>query len=186
MENIVRYPPAPKAGFPMQAGVRGSFVDRGGETMRVLAALLLFSSLLCFSLKLRAQASDQEQIKSAETDLAAAEHRNDSAVYKKIMAVDWMTVTQDGRLLHRDDVVRGVSEHEGERKPYIVKLAGLRVDMFGDTAVASFTREYHGISGEAKGKVMRESVVDVFTKTPAGWKMRYEKGVPLPEGNSTP
>ena len=116
-------------------------------------------------------------------DLASAEHRSDSGAYKKVMAEDWMTVTPDGRVLHKDDVVRNVAEHEGERKPYIVKLVDVRVDLFGDTAVASFTREYHGVSGEAKDKVMRESVTDVFTKSAAGWKMRYEKAVPTGQNN---
>jgi len=153
--------------------------------MRVMA-VLLFSGLLCFSPKLRAQSSDQEQIKSAEMDLAAAEHRSESATFKKIMAEDWMTVTSDGRVLHKDDVVRNVAEHEGERKPYIVRLVALRVDLFGDTAVASFTREYHGVSGEAKDKVMRESVVDVFTKSAGGWKMRYKKAMQMGQNNSNP
>ena len=153
----------------------------GAETMRLSVAILLLSSLLCFSPELRAQTSDQEQIKSVEMELAAAEHRSDSAPFKKVMADDWMTVTQEGRVLHRDDVVQSLVEHEGERTPYIVKLVDLRVDVFGDTAVASCTREYHGVSGEAKGKVMRESVVDVFTKTTSGWKMRYKKAVPLPQ-----
>jgi len=153
--------------------------------MRVMA-VLLFSGLLCFSPQLRAQSSDQEQIKSAEMDLAAAEHRSESATFKKIMAEDWMTVTSDGRVLHKDDVVRNVAEHEGERKPYIVRLVALRVDLFGDTAVASFTREYHGVSGEAKDKVMRESVVDVFTKSAGGWKMRYKKAMQMGQNNSNP
>ena len=170
----------------MQGIENGSFVERGARAMRLLAVILLLSSLRCFSPKLRAQTSDQEQIKSAEMDLAAAEHRSDSEPYKKIMAEDWITVTPDGRVLHRDDVTRNVAEHEGERRPYIVKLAGLRVDVFGDTAVASFTREFHGVSGEAKDKVMRESVVDMFTKSAGGWKMRYEKAVPMPESNSNP
>ena len=146
--------------------------------MRLVLSLFLLSSL-CFTPTLHAQTSDADQIKSAETDLAAAEYRSDSAVYKKVMADDWLTVTPDGRTLHRDDILRGVAEHEGERKPYIVKLVGIRVDVFGQTAVASFTREYHGITGEAKDKVMRESVVDVYTRTPSGWKMRYDKSVPM-------
>src|SRR5581483_12212295 len=136
-----------------------------GRAMRLLTAILLLSSLLCFGPELRSQTNDQEQIKSAEMDLAAAEHRSESPAFKKMMAEDWMTITPDGRVLHKDDVVRSVAEHEGERTPYIVKLVGLRVDIFGGTAVASFIREYHGVSGEAKDQVMRESVADVFTKS---------------------
>lgn len=165
----------------MQGRENGSFVDGGGEIMRLLAALLLVWGLLNFSPGLRAQSSDEEQIKSVEMELAAAEHRSESAPFKKTMADDWMTVTPEGRVLHRDDVVQNLMAHEGERMPYIVKLVDLRVDVFGDTAVASCTREYHGVSGEAKGKVTRESVVDVYTKTTNGWKMRYKKAVPMPQ-----
>jgi ketosteroid isomerase-like protein len=159
--------------------INDQILRRWRRPMRILASVLLLSCLLYSDLKVHAQSKDAEEIKSAEMDLAAAEHRSESAPFKKLMADDWITITPEGRVLHREDMVRNIAEHEGQRTPYIVKLVGLRVDVFGDMAVASCTREYHGISGEAEGSVRRESVVDVYTKTGGGWKMRYAKAVPL-------
>lgn len=70
-----------------------------------------------------------------------------------------MTVTPDGRALHEADIAQNSIGHEGEVKPYVMKLADIWVDVFGNTAFATFVREYHGKTGEAQGKVARESVV---------------------------
>ena len=142
--------------------------------MRVLICLFL---ALVVSPIARAQSTDEQDIRSAELAIAAAEGRNDSGPFKKYIADDWLTVTPDGRVTHKEDVVRDIAEHEGQIKPYFAKLTDLRVDIFGDTAVATFVREYHGTSGEAKGKVMSGQVVDVFTKSGGTWRLRYTKAM---------
>jgi len=140
--------------------------------------------ILLLSAVLLAQSSDEQLVRSAEKALASAETRSDPAIFKLFLAADWITVTPDGGVLHKDEVVKDVTDHEGERRPYRVELSGMRVDLFGDTAVASFTREYHGESGEAEGRMTRESVVDVFTKVDGKWKVRFSKGIPVAAANT--
>jgi ketosteroid isomerase-like protein len=141
--------------------------------------VLFFTVVPLLAIPGRAQSIDEQQIRSAEETLASAEGRNDSGPYKRILADDWLAITPDGRVLKRDEIVQNISEHQGEVRPYAVKLSELRVDLFGDTAVVTFVREYYGRTGEAKGKVARESVVNVFTRVAGQWKSHYEKAMPL-------
>ena len=145
------------------------------HTVRALSCV----ALVLFATGGLAQSAGEAQIRSHEQMLASAETHSRSAPYKRILSDDWLTVTPDGRVLHKSEILNNISEHEGAARPYRVELTGMRVDVFGDTAIASYVREYHGLEGEAQGRVMRESVVDVFTKSGDQWSERFEKAVPL-------
>jgi len=128
-----------------------------------------------------AQSSDEQQVRAAEQSLAQAESRNDSAPVKAMLATDWVTVTPDGRVLQKDEIVNSIAEHEGQMKPYVVELADLKVVVAGQNAFCTFIREYHGTMGEAKDKVARQSVVHVFAKSTGTWKLHYERAQPIPD-----
>jgi ketosteroid isomerase-like protein len=147
------------------------------QILRLCFVFPIFASLLV--VYVASQDADQQQIRSCEQAIAAAEGRNDAAPFKRILANDWMVIAPDGNVRHKDETVQDFLDHQNETRPYVVTLEDLRVDVFGNTAVATFTREYHGRIGEAKGKVMRGSVVDVFTKANGEWKLRFSKPMPV-------
>ncbi len=49
----------------------------------------------------------------------------------------------------------------------------MRVDLFGDTAVVTYFKEYRQTPDPAK--FFDEDVTDVFTKSFSGWHLRFTK-----------
>jgi len=54
----------------------------------------------------------------------------------------------------------------------------MHIFVFGDAAVAAYTKEFVGTEGEVAGKTRRQGFIDVFTKSASGWKLHFTKAEP--------
>lgn len=102
--------------------------NRSSATLRFVAILALFTLLGC------GHRDRSAQVIAAENDLARAFNTGDAALLERITAPDFMGVDTDGTRYDRAQNARIAQEFFRSGQHY--STSGLRVEMYGDTAVA--------------------------------------------------
>jgi ketosteroid isomerase-like protein len=72
-------------------------------------------------------------------------------------------------------VKQNFAAHNGPN-PYTIEKNDMRVDLFGDTAVVTYIKEYRQTADATK--VHDEDNTDVFTRSSKGWRLRLAKVSP--------
>jgi hypothetical protein len=117
---------------------------------------------------------DEETLQQMENAFSNSEEQNSS--FGDAIADDWVGLSSNGRETSKakfaEELERNRVQHNGPN-PYTVQRKNMRTDLFGDTAVVTYVREYHQKKDDSK--IHADDFTDVFTRTPSGRKLRFTK-----------
>ena len=125
------------------------------------------------------KAQDEGELRHIESETAKFEQQNDSSI-ADLLADDWVGVGPKKVLTKSEfqtNVKRNFAAHNGPN-PYTIEKKNMRVDLFGDTAVVTYIKEYRQTPDTTK--VFDEDDTDVFTRSSKGWRLRLTKMSPAP------
>ena len=155
--------------------------------MRTAAFLFAVAGLLTIGVSAQLQnssiAEDESELRRIESDTAKLEQQNDSK-WTDLLADDWVLLGNRKILTKNElqaNVKKNLAAHNGPN-PYTVEKKEMRVDLFGDTAVVTYIKEYRQTADNTK--VHDEDNTDVFTRSPKGWQLRLTKIAPAPAKSS--
>lgn len=151
--------------------------------MRNLFFLFAVAGLLTIGMSAQVQdsskAQDESELRRIESDGATFEQQNDSKMTDSL-AEDWILLGNKKALTKtelRANVKQNFAAHNGPN-PYTIEKQDMRVDLFGDTAVVTYIKEYRQTADTTK--VYDEDNTDVFTRSSKGWSVRLSKVSPAP------
>jgi hypothetical protein len=161
------------------------------------------------------KAQDERELRRIESETAKLEQQNDSSVTNPL-ADDWVYL--GAKVLTKGNfqatVKRKFVANNGSN-PYTIEKKEMRVDLFGDTAVVTYTKEYRPTHGQSAftqiaadttlspllraqagamlatpdtntTKFFDQENTDVFTRSPKGWQLRLTKTSPAPLKSNWP
>jgi hypothetical protein len=126
------------------------------------------------------QVQDESELRRIESETAKFEQQNDSK-WTDLLADDWVLLGNKTNLTKtelRANVKQNFAAQNGPN-PYMIEKKEMRVDLFGDTAVVTYIKEYRQTADITK--VHDEDSTDVFTRSSKGWRLRLTKISPAPE-----
>jgi hypothetical protein len=97
------------------------------------------------------------------------------------LADDWVCLGPKKVLSKREfqeNVKQNLVSHGNGPNPYTIEKKNMRVDLFGDTAVVTYIKEYGQTSDTTK--FFDEDDTDVFTRDSHGWRLRLTKASAVP------
>jgi len=146
--------------------------------MRNLALLFVATGVLTIGaftqLQSSSKAQDETELRRIESETAKFEQQNDSK-WTALLADDWILLGNKTSLTKTDlqaNVKQNFAAHNGPN-PYTIEKKEVRVDLFGDTAVVTYIKEYRQTADTTK--VQDEDNTDVFTRSSKGWRLRLTK-----------
>ena len=150
--------------------------------MRKAAFLFAVAGLLTIGASAQLQnsskAQDESELRRIEAETAKSEQQNASST-TDLLADDWVGL--GAKVLTKSELQANVKQnfvaHNGPN-PYTIEKKNMRVDLFGDTAVVTYIKEYRQTPDTTK--VYDEDNTDVFTRTSKGWRLRLTKVSPAP------
>jgi uncharacterized protein DUF4440 len=150
--------------------------------VRNVVFLFAVAGLLTFGVSAQLQnsskAQDESELRRIESETAKFEQQNDSSM-TDLLADDWVLLGT--KVLTKTELQANVKQnfaaHNGPN-PYTIEKKNMRVDLFGDTAVVTYIKEYRQTPDTTK--VYDEDNTDVFTRTSKGWRLRLTKVSPAP------
>ena len=154
--------------------------------MKKMVGLLGFAELfvaLAFAQNQSAsKAKDGQALRKIESETANFEQQNDSSKMGAL-ADDWIGLMNGNRKVmskaeFKQNVKSNFATHENVPSPYAIEKKSMRVDLFGDTAVVTYIKEYRQTADATK--FFDEDDTDVFTRTSEGWRLRLTKITPAP------
>jgi hypothetical protein len=96
------------------------------------------------------------------------------------LADDWVFISR--KVLSKSEFQQNVksnfASHAKGPSPYTIEKKNMRVDLFGDTAVVTYIKEYRQRADTTK--FFDEDDTDVFTRSSEGWRLRLTKASPIP------
>ena len=154
--------------------------------MKKALVFLVFAGLfamLAFAKGQRAaKTQDEQALRKIESETAQFEERNDASKMGAL-ADDWVCVVDGGKkAMSKADFQQNVKHnfvaHDNGPSPYTIEKKHIRVDLFGDTAVVTYIKEYRQTPDTTK--FFDEDDTDVFTRSFGGWRLRFTKVAPAP------
>ncbi len=150
--------------------------------MRNVAFLFAVAGLLTIGVSAQLQnsskAQDENELRRIESETAKFEQQNASST-TDLIADDWVGL--GAKVLTKSELQANVKQnfaaHNGPN-PYTIEKKNMRVDLFGDTAVVTYVKEYRQAVDTTK--VYDEDNTDVFTRSSKGWRVRLTKVSPAP------
>ena len=146
--------------------------------MRNIAFLFAVAVLLTIGLPAQPQnsskAQDESELRRIESETAKFEQQNDSK-WTDLLADDWVLLGNNKKLTKTElqaNLKQNFAAHNGPN-PYTIEKKNMRVDLFGDTAVVTYIKEYRQTADTTK--VHDEDNTDVFTRSSNGWRLRLTK-----------
>jgi hypothetical protein len=121
---------------------------------------------------------DEQELRKIESETARFEQRNEPSNMGSL-ADDWVWLGGKKVLSKREfqeNVKQNFVEHGNGPNPYTIEKKNMRVDLFGDTAVVTYIKEYRQTADTTKG--FSEDDTDVFTRDTRGWRLRLTKVSP--------
>jgi hypothetical protein len=151
--------------------------------VRNVAFLLTVAGLLTIGVSGQLQnspkAQDESELRRIESATANFEQQNDSK-WTDLPADDWVLLGNKKNLTKTElqaNVKQNFAAHNGPN-PYTLEKKEMRVDLFEDTAVVTYIKEYRQTADTTK--VHDEDNTDVFTRSSNGWRLRLTKVSPGP------
>jgi ketosteroid isomerase-like protein len=155
----------------------------GGGIVRNVALLFVAVGVLTTGvfaqLQNSSKAQDESELRRIESESAKFEQQNDSR-WTDLLADDWVLLGNNKNLTKTElqaNVKQNFAAHNGPN-PYTIEKKNMRVDLFGDTAVVTYIKEYRQTADTTK--VHDEDNTDVFTRSSKGWRVRLSKISPAP------
>jgi hypothetical protein len=119
------------------------------------------------------KAQDESELRRIEAETAKFEQQNAWST-TDLLADDWVGL--GAKVLTKSELQANVKQnfaaHNGPN-PYTIEKKNMRVDLFGDTAVVTYIKEYRQTADTTK--VYGEDNTDVFTRSSKGWRLRLTK-----------
>lgn len=144
----------------------------------LLAAAELLATGASAQLQNSSKAHDESEPRSIEAENAKFEQQNDVS-RMTFLADDWIALGP--KLLTKSELQenekRNLASRDNGPNPYTIKKKNMRVDLFGDTAVVTYIKEYRQQADATK--FFDEDDTDVFTRSAKGWR-RLTKISPIP------
>lgn len=137
----------------------------------------LFAMLAFARSQKESKPQDEQALRKIESETAQFEQQNDASKMGAL-ADDWVCVVEGGKKAlskaqFQQNVKHNFAEHDNGPSPYTIEKKDMRVDLFGDTAVVTYFKEYRQTPDATK--FFDEDVTDVFTKSFSGWRLRFTK-----------
>ncbi len=132
----------------------------------VLCTSLCLSSL-SFAKDKKNAAGGEDQIKAMLEQSRQATLKGDSSYIEQNASDDYTRVNQDGKLFNKSDAVNALKS--GDLKLQSVEPGDVKVRVYGDAAVATYTVD---VKGTNKGQDMsgRHQLTRVFAKRGGKWQ----------------
>ena len=142
----------------------------------------LFAMLAFAKGQKAARTQDEQALQKIESETAQFEQQNDASKMGAL-ADDWVCVMEGGKKAlskaqFQQNVKHNFAAHDNGPSPYMIEKKNMRLDLFGDTAVVTYIKEYRQTSDTTK--FFDEDVIDVFTRSFIGWRLRFTKVGPVP------
>jgi len=118
---------------------------------------------------------DEQQILQVEAEMLKGEMNSDPVVFEKILADDCLNLPA-GPGLTKIKLVEGIRKSQGQAPPYIASEEDMHVYMLGDTAVATYVKEYAVRANP--DQVDRQDLTDVFVRSAGTWKLKISRSSP--------
>jgi len=121
-----------------------------------------------------AKSSDEAEILRIEKQTALGEQQNDVSVMH-LFAEDYIAagVKVLTKKQFEENVKRNFATHENGINPYTIEKKDMQIYVFGDTAVATYLKEYRQIGESAHA--FTEDDTDILTRTQNGWVIRMTR-----------
>lgn len=146
--------------------------------MRNVALLFVAMGVLTIGvfaqLQNSSKAQDESELRGIESESGKFEQQNDSKL-TDLLADDWVLLGGKKVLTKSElqaNVKQNFAAHNGPN-PYTIDKNNMRVDLFGDTAVVTYIKEYRQTADTTK--VYNQDNTDVFTRSSKGWRLRLTK-----------
>jgi len=154
----------------------------GGEIVLNIASLFAAVGLLTVAalsqLPKSSKAQDENELRKIESETSKFEQQNDSSIMG-LLADDWVYL--GARVLTKSEFGANVKQnfvtHNHGPNPYTIEKKNTRVDLFRDTAVVTYTKEYRQTPDRTQ--FFDEDDTDVFTRSSKGWQLRLTKTCPV-------
>jgi ketosteroid isomerase-like protein len=134
------------------------------------ALLVVFGSWFAIS----AKSSDEAEILRIETQTSVGEQQNDISMMH-FFADDYIAAAAKvlTKKQFEENVKQNFATHENGINPYTIEKKNIQIYIFGDTAVATYLKEYRQI-GESS-HAFTEDDTDILTRAPNGWVIRMTR-----------
>lgn len=130
------------------------------------------------------RAKEEQALRKIESETAQLEQTSDVSKIGAL-ADDWVYLGH--KVLSKTDLQENLKKNlaarENEPAPYTIEKKNMRVDLFGDTAVVTYIKEYRQTADTTK--FFDEDDTDVFTRSSQGWRLRLTKIAPAPPPSAT-
>ena len=150
----------------------------GGGIVRNAALVFVVMGVITIGafaqLQNSSKASDESELRRIESESGKFEQQNDSK-WTDLLADDWVLLGGTKVLTKSElqaNVKQNFAAHNGPN-PYTIEKNNLRVDLFADTAVVTYIKEYRQTADTTK--VYDQDNTDVFTRSSKGWRLRLTK-----------
>jgi hypothetical protein len=122
---------------------------------------------------------DEQELRRIESETAKFEQQNEAASMGSL-ADDWVWLGGKkvlSKAEFQENVKRNFVTQDNGPNPYTIEKRNMRVDLFGDTAVVTYIKEYRQTADTTKG--FSEDDTDVFTRDSHTWRLRLTKVAPV-------
>jgi uncharacterized protein (TIGR02246 family) len=115
---------------------------------------------------------DAQAIRQIEDEWLKAERATDPAALDRILADDFVNLSTTGLAPGKAQILMNFHVHAGQPPAYTVETSDMRIYIFGDTAVAAFSKTY---TAKENGNIAHEAMTHVYTKDHGVWKLRLSR-----------
>ena len=144
------------------------------KTIGLLAATGLLVAVAFAQSQRASKTQDEQTLRKIESQTAQIEQANDVSKMGAL-ADDWVLLGR--KILSKSEFQQNVKTNSANGpSPYTVEKKNMRVDLFGDTAVVTYIKEYRQTADTTQ--FFGEDDTDVFTRSSDGWRLRLTKVVP--------
>ena len=139
-----------------------------------LFVIALFAGLSATQAQTGAKADVVTAISNSENDGVKADLAGDPDFYQNVLADDWTRADSDGTYYTKADLLNLMGD-KNSIKTNSEKLSGLKVRVYGDTAVATYKDTYDLL---IKGEHRAHTIIatDTFVKMDGEWKQVASHG----------
>jgi len=86
-----------------------------------------------------------------------------------VLADDYVNLLPRGLGSGKAEILSAIRPHAGQTPPYTTESENMHIFIFGDTAVAAYTKIY---TAKENGNVAREDTTHIFQKDHGDWKLK--------------
>jgi hypothetical protein len=151
--------------------------------MKRVVVLFAAAGLLALGAFVKSQGAtkgqDEQELRRIESETAKFEQQNEPSNMGSL-ADDWVWLGGKNvlsKIEFQENVKRSFETHGNGPSPYTIEKKNMRVDLFGDTAVVTYIKEYRQTPDTTK--FFDEDDTDVFTRDSHGWRLRLTKVAPV-------